>query len=554
MKTVLYLFILTIWHSICLGQTRIITGRIIDQESDEPVYNARVQIEGSSRITYSNYLGYFQFELAQGYDQLIITHVSYQTSKAIVPDVDNFMIHLSPSKHDLGTLNLNIYPRDKDIKQESPIIGNSGQEDILERNAAYSPGWEAFFRQLGYLITTDSSFIKHDINCQLDFLITAEGSVEEVVLNPDTSVNRELMRKSISQINDWIPAIQNGYTTDQDFSIRIFYDPDPEVFTITEKPAEPIGGLEAFWRYVGDNINYPRKARALGIEGIVYVQFVVSKDGFLTDAEVIKGIGAECDKEAVRVVSSSPKWNPASNNDKLVNQRLIVSITFSLDRAKNFEDRIDVLYPDLYSKFIVTAKGIGHIPSGHTPSSSETTPAVFPGGLQKLEKFLEKHQKQINETLPPNSSDDKVWVKFLVDENGEIQDINVSESLGPTFDEEAIRLYSIMPPWTPATKDGIEIVETVSATAYFGTVKPSKIEAAHQANIKGTEFFKKGNFERSVSFFSKAIEAHPTNVDYYLNRATANLELGQTENACLDLKHIMPYDQDALEAYNSLCK
>ena len=66
------------------------------------------------------------------------------------------------------------------------------------------------------------------------------------------------------------------------------------------------------------------------IEGKVFVQFVVEKDGSLSDVHVIKGIGAGCDEEAIRVVQNAPKWKPAKQRGRPVRQRLVLPLTFKL--------------------------------------------------------------------------------------------------------------------------------------------------------------------------------------------------------------------------------
>ncbi|MEQ9303095.1 MAG: energy transducer TonB, partial [Marinoscillum sp.] len=71
-----------------------------------------------------------------------------------------------------------------------------------------------------------------------------------------------------------------------------------EVFTIVEDQPEFPGGMAAFYKYVGDNMDYPSQARRMGIEGRVYVQFVVDKAGNVTEVKAVKGIGAGCDEEA----------------------------------------------------------------------------------------------------------------------------------------------------------------------------------------------------------------------------------------------------------------
>ncbi|UII21782.1 energy transducer TonB [Fulvivirga ligni] len=103
-----------------------------------------------------------------------------------------------------------------------------------------------------------------------------------------------------------------------------------EIFQIVEDPAMPPGGYPAFYKFVGDKLKYPAQARRMGIEGKVFVQFVVDKDGSLTDVKAVKGIGAGCDEEAVRVIKTAPKWSPPKQRGKPVKQRIILPITFKL--------------------------------------------------------------------------------------------------------------------------------------------------------------------------------------------------------------------------------
>ena len=77
-------------------------------------------------------------------------------------------------------------------------------------------------------------------------------------------------------------------------------------------------------------MKYPAQARRMGIEGRVFVEFIINKDGSLTEIKFIKGIGAGCDEEAVRVIQSAPAWNPAKQRGKAVKQRYTLPIIFKL--------------------------------------------------------------------------------------------------------------------------------------------------------------------------------------------------------------------------------
>ncbi len=102
------------------------------------------------------------------------------------------------------------------------------------------------------------------------------------------------------------------------------------IFNIVEESATPKGGMAAFYKFVSDKIKYPPQARRMGIEGRVFVEFVILKDGTLSEVRAIKGIGAGCDEEAVRIVQSAPAWNPGKQRGKPVRQRYTLPIIFKL--------------------------------------------------------------------------------------------------------------------------------------------------------------------------------------------------------------------------------
>lgn len=110
---------------------------------------------------------------------------------------------------------------------------------------------------------------------------------------------------------------------------------DEEVFMIVEKMPEFPGGMDAYYKYIGQNIQYPKQARNLGIEGRVMVEFVVEKDGSITDEKVMKGIGGGCDGEALRVVREAPDFMPGEQRGKKVRTKMIVPIVFKLEESES---------------------------------------------------------------------------------------------------------------------------------------------------------------------------------------------------------------------------
>lgn len=98
---------------------------------------------------------------------------------------------------------------------------------------------------------------------------------------------------------------------------------------VQQMPSYP-GGDEAYFRFLKANLDYPQMAREAGISGVVYVQFVVSKDGSVGEATVQRGIGGGCDEEALRVVNRMPKWNPGKQLTKPVPVIMILPVHFKL--------------------------------------------------------------------------------------------------------------------------------------------------------------------------------------------------------------------------------
>ena len=107
---------------------------------------------------------------------------------------------------------------------------------------------------------------------------------------------------------------------------------DDVIFTLLEQPAEFAGGIEALKRFLQENMVYPGAARRMGVEGSVYVTFVVDKVGAISDIQLMKGISSECDKEALRVIGIMPPWKPGRQSGHAVNSRFVLPLKFSMGK------------------------------------------------------------------------------------------------------------------------------------------------------------------------------------------------------------------------------
>ena len=99
--------------------------------------------------------------------------------------------------------------------------------------------------------------------------------------------------------------------------------------TVEQMPTFP-GGQDAYYKYISENIKYPKAAKEKGIEGKVFVSFIVDKDGSLDSFKVVRGIGGGCQEEALRVLKKMPDWNPGLQKGSKVRTQVESVITFTL--------------------------------------------------------------------------------------------------------------------------------------------------------------------------------------------------------------------------------
>lgn len=106
---------------------------------------------------------------------------------------------------------------------------------------------------------------------------------------------------------------------------------ESQIFMVVEQMPDFPGGEEALYKYLAGNITYPQKAKESGIQGRVFVTFIVEQDGSISDVRVLRGIGGGCDEESIRVVKTMPKWIPGKQRGKPVRVQYNLPVKFSLE-------------------------------------------------------------------------------------------------------------------------------------------------------------------------------------------------------------------------------
>ena len=208
------------------------------------------------------------------------------------------------------------------------------------------------FTQIGLIISLliawlafeHKSYDKREIDPSL--LRTAEVVEEEMVditkqeeQKPQpVEVPKQTTQLEIVQDDVEVEDIEINADVQQDEVIEEYVAPEvveeevveQEIFKIVEEmPAFP-GGEAKLLEYVAKNTKYPQIARESGIQGRVFIGFVVETDGSISNVKVLRGIGGGCDEEAVRVIKSLPKWKPGKQRGKAVRVSYQIPVNFKL--------------------------------------------------------------------------------------------------------------------------------------------------------------------------------------------------------------------------------
>ena len=122
-----------------------------------------------------------------------------------------------------------------------------------------------------------------------------------------------------TEVEEYVPPVEDEEEVDE-----------AEIFTVVESMPTFPGGMGALMKYLAENIKYPPLAKESGIQGRVFINFVVEPDGSISNVKVLRGIGGGCDEEAVRVVQNMPKWSPGKQRGKPVRVSYNLPVKFTL--------------------------------------------------------------------------------------------------------------------------------------------------------------------------------------------------------------------------------
>ena len=203
-----------------------------------------------------------------------------------------------------------------------------------------------------------------------------------------------------------------------------------EIFVVVENQAEFPGGNGAMMQFLADSIRYPVSAMQKGIQGSVICNFVVMKDGTISDVQVVRGVDPTLDAEAVRVLKLMPDWKPGKQRGQAVNVRYTLPVVFRLSGKE----------PKVIIDELKTNESVLQV------QASVSSTFDFPGEQNGLFKFVSDRIKYPVEAQKKGLQG-LVNASFSVANTGDITDVKIESGENEILNKEVLRVINEMPQW-----------------------------------------------------------------------------------------------------------
>jgi TonB family protein len=285
---------------------------------------------------------------------------------------------------------------------------------------------------------------------QYKIFIETDGKVTNpsIISGIGGGCDEEVLRVAALMPN-WKPAMKDGKPVRTSVILPISFklsngDDDSEqdqIFTVVENSPQFTGGDEARVAYLQKAISYPEQARKDKIEGTVYVTFVIEKDGKISNAKVLRGIGGGCDEVALNAIQNMPTWIPGKQRGEPVRVQFNMPIKFTLDNSKE----LPVKTPEVSIMY-----------GGREVFNIVDTPPVFPGGMDALLTYIRKKTGRpnlVNKQTNSPVANSSVYLSFIIEPDGKVTPGAVSVLAGEESDTFVLAVKD-MPDWQPGSKDG----------------------------------------------------------------------------------------------------
>ncbi|AHM59376.1 TonB family protein [Flammeovirgaceae bacterium 311] len=355
------------------------------------------------------------------------------------------------------------------------------------------------------------------------FVVTAQGKVEsvEVIKGLDPALDKEAVRmiKLSEEQPGWVPGQEQGERVDVQLVQPVWFKLEAEkdehqdssdgqqhanhlnvIYNKVEEMPKPKTHWDPFNSYLKENVRYPQKALAANIQGTVYLQYIIDKEGALKDLIVIKGLHPDIDEEALRLLrlaDSTIGWLPAKIEGEAVNARVVLPIHFTYDKKKVpvFVGATHIS-PDDVSRLIEfeelpVKEEVDGVLVYHKPEASPWPE----GGVWELEQFFKRYLEYPKEVQHDAPKGDFI-IRFIISAEGIPYGEKILNGVHPAMDAEALRLireFNLERKWTPATYKNKKVAAFVEVPVNYdfeddrGVIKKTESYTFTYKNRKGKE-------------------------------------------------------------------
>jgi TonB family protein len=240
---------------------------------------------------------------------------------------------------------------------------------------------------------------------------------------------------------------------------------EEDQFSLNEKENCAKGKL---FQFIYENIKYPSEAKKANIEGMTVVQFVVEKDGTISNGKIIRDIGGGCGDESLKAIQSMPKWVPGRQRGNTVRVQYTLPVKFKLDSKITTQERQEEI-PRKTSAALKEKSVIPHTPGLESEDIHNIVEEMprFPGCEDDQATMKEKDECAKSKLLefiyanikyPSDAKDQGIEgvaiVQMVIETDGSVSSSKIVRDPGAGTGEEAIRVVDLMPKWIPGKQKG----------------------------------------------------------------------------------------------------
>lgn len=337
------------------AETNLVKGRVYNRNG-QPESNATIKVLLDNKTYKTDKNGFFSIPDLELYETQTIVASS---------DSGKFQSNVYVSNYD-QFINIYLYPNYRRMRG-ARFGGEVFIDGVKEKNApqavrniAVQKNGKAI--EVEEMNLEENVAIANEVVELNDIAIAAAVEIpkEEKAKNPpaldiieDDEIlgdNKDLEPEMVLDKN--IKDLRAGFFKQQEIINNQPEEIEEEIFMAVEQMPEFPGGEKMLFEYLRKNLKYPQIAKESGVEGNVFVNFIVEEDGSIKEAKVIRGVGMGLDKEATRVIKNMPNWTPGKQRGKTVRTSYTIPIRFKLDDVPKM-NQADLFFRGIQNRRIV---------------------------------------------------------------------------------------------------------------------------------------------------------------------------------------------------------